>query len=89
MADLELTYSGSLANQKWVSLVDDTLNSNFPCALGSVAAGDVHTCVILDNDELKCFGRNEYGQLGYGDKEIDGMRNQGTVVLLERAEAAE
>ena len=28
-------------------------------------------------------------ELGYGDKEIDGMRNQGAVVLLERAEAAE
>ena len=28
-------------------------------------------------------------ELGYCDKEIDGMRNQGTVVLLERAEAAE
>jgi DNA mismatch repair protein MutH len=38
---LQLTYGGSLANNKWVSLVDKTLNSNFPCGLGSVAAGAV------------------------------------------------
>eukprot|EP01083_Nonionella_stella_P102228 290648_1 len=27
-----------------------------------------HTCAqVLADDELKCFGRNDYGQLGYGD----------------------
>ena len=31
IANLELTYTGSLASHKWVSLVDDTLNDNFPC----------------------------------------------------------
>ncbi len=31
-----------------------------------IEAYDNHTCVILDNDELKCFGNNEYGQLGQG-----------------------
>merc|ERR1711975_44938 len=35
---LELTYSGSLAVNKWVSFVDDTLNAYFPCANGSLAA---------------------------------------------------
>ena len=39
VADLELTYSGSLAQQQWVSLVDQRFNSDQPCALGSVAAG--------------------------------------------------
>jgi len=38
VAHLQLTYGGSLAGDKWVSLVDDTLNSNFPCADGAVAA---------------------------------------------------
>merc|ERR1712196_287895 len=38
VAHLELTYAGTLASDKYVSLVDDTLNSNFPCADGSVAA---------------------------------------------------
>lgn len=25
------------------------------------------TCAILDNDDVKCFGRNDFGQLGIGD----------------------
>merc|ERR1711975_83538 len=34
---LELTYSGSLAVNKWVSFVDDTLNAYFPCANATLA----------------------------------------------------
>ncbi len=29
-----------------------------------IAAGDDHTCAILDNDEVKCWGDNTYGKLG-------------------------
>ena len=29
--------------------------------------GNYSNCAILDNDQLKCWGRNEVGQLGYGD----------------------
>jgi alpha-tubulin suppressor-like RCC1 family protein len=29
--------------------------------------GAHHNCAILDNDTLKCWGRNNYGQLGYED----------------------
>ena len=36
-----------------------------------------HTCAILDNDAVKCWGRNSYGQLGYGDQISRGnMPNQ-------------
>ena len=38
MSGLQLLYTGSLANAKWMSLVDQTLNSNFPCSDGTVAA---------------------------------------------------
>ena len=31
-----------------------------------ISAGDDHTCAVLDNDSLKCWGRGEYGQLGHG-----------------------
>ncbi|CAM9187175.1 unnamed protein product [Pylaiella littoralis] len=34
----------------------------------AVATGWFHTCVILDNFELHCFGRNFDGQLGLGDQ---------------------
>ncbi|XRB12360.1 EGF-like domain-containing protein [Pseudoscourfieldia marina] len=32
-----------------------------------VAAGGTITCAILDNDKVKCWGRNHFGALGYGD----------------------
>jgi len=33
----------------------------------SIAAGNAHTCAILDDNALKCWGWNRYGQLGRGD----------------------
>ncbi len=31
------------------------------------SSGGRNSCAILDNNELKCWGANEYGQLGLGD----------------------
>ncbi len=33
----------------------------------SIAAGSNHTCAVLDNDTVKCWGDNSYGQLGQGN----------------------
>jgi alpha-tubulin suppressor-like RCC1 family protein len=30
----------------------------------AIAAGEKHTCALLDNASVKCWGRNDYGQLG-------------------------
>ena len=30
----------------------------------AIAAGDLHTCAVLDNASVKCWGWNDYGQLG-------------------------
>lgn len=38
----------------------------------SVAAGGLHTCAILNDDSVKCWGYNNYGQLG-----IENTDNKG------------
>eukprot|EP01083_Nonionella_stella_P305074 1062880_1 len=35
--------------------------------VSQIAAGESHTCVLSYSSTVKCFGRNQYGQLGYGD----------------------
>jgi hypothetical protein len=37
----------------------------------AVTTGDVHTCALLDDHNVKCWGDDEFGQLGYGDKRTD------------------
>jgi alpha-tubulin suppressor-like RCC1 family protein len=34
--------------------------------VGSITAGGAHTCAILDNGSVSCWGRNNQGQLGDG-----------------------
>ena len=31
-----------------------------------IAAGGTHTCAVLEDQTLRCWGGNQYGQLGYG-----------------------
>ncbi len=37
-----------------------------------VAPANTHTCALLDNNDVKCWGQNQYGQLGLGHAEIIG-----------------
>ena len=48
-----------------------------------IVGGRYHNCVILDNQELKCWGRNDDGQLGYGDANSrgDGANEMGDNLL--------
>lgn len=79
---------------------DETPASVGPVPLGrtavSIAAGDEHTCALLNTGEIRCWGWSFYGQLGYantatiGDNELPtsvpgvtlGPANQGQAVAV-------
>ena len=39
-----------------------------------VVSGDNHTCALLDDSNIKCWGDNQYGQLGIGSSESMGTK---------------
>jgi len=38
----------------------------------ALALGDRYSCALLENGQVKCWGQNQYGQLGYEDKHDRG-----------------
>ncbi|MEC8142119.1 MAG: hypothetical protein VX071_01360, partial [Candidatus Thermoplasmatota archaeon] len=48
-------------------------NSFVPYANDKVASGIEFTCAILDNGDMKCWGWNGYGTLGYGSDINPGL----------------
>jgi len=55
MADLDAIYLG-----------EDTTTGELYEAT-DISAGEYHTCALLENGEVKCWGYGRYGQLGQGD----------------------
>ena len=48
----------------------------------AVSAGDIHTCAILDNGDLKCWGYDQYGQLGDGGTNTNTNAPSSTAIDL-------
>lgn len=64
---------GNFSNRGTAAGTDSGMGTNLPgVSLGTnrfpkvIGLGYWHTCVILDDDSLKCWGSNSYGQLGLG-----------------------
>lgn len=51
---------------------DETPSAAGPVDLGApaiqLAAGVAHTCALLTNGRVRCWGQGQHGQLGYGNK---------------------
>ena len=60
----DLQYQGDQPNE---------INNLAPVSFGTglyataITAGHTHNCVILNNDKVKCWGWNPFGNLGLGD----------------------
>lgn len=71
-----LNESGQLGLEHANNIGDDEMGDSEPSlTIGNVvqiAAGGRHTCAILDDNTVRCWGRSEYGQLGYGNTENIG-----------------
>ena len=48
----------------------------------AIAAGATHTCILLDNNQVTCFGHGTAGQLGYRNNEDRNAPNE-TIALPE------
>merc|ERR1719433_741942 len=40
--------------------------------IGGMGIGSNHACFVSSNGKMRCFGMNEFGQLGYGDNSNRG-----------------
>ena len=49
-----------------------TNKSQSTIKVSNIVSGEYHTIVLLDNGTVKCWGHNNYGQLGYEDTEDRG-----------------
>eukprot|EP01083_Nonionella_stella_P165814 552662_1 len=56
---------GDEANEMGDILLEIDLGTNFIPM--QIAIGWFHTCALSTANKVKCFGYNEFGQLGYGD----------------------
>ena len=75
-------YSGQLGygNNNYKNAPGDPITLPEGRSAKMIAAGDLHTCVLLDDGQVTCFGYGANGQLGYGDNS-DRNTPDGTITF--------
>jgi len=63
----------ALQESEITSVQANSLNLGEGRLATQIAAGGYFTCVLIDDGSVKCFGNNDYGQLGQGDTDQRGM----------------
>src|SRR5205809_549964 len=78
---------GRVPKHPWLGLGDKVARGGQPSDLGdalpavdlgtgrsaiALSAGESHTCALLDDAAIKCWGANDVGQLGLGDTQSRG-----------------
>ena len=69
-------YSLKLFNLILVLLASSNVRAEIPRTWERVALGSSHTCGILKNKEVLCWGHNYSGQLGLGRESIEGSETR-------------
>ena len=72
---------GDGANEMGTNLVSVALPTDRYAT--SVGAGDAHTCTVVDNGNVYCWGTSTYGALGRGDTTVigDGAGEMGNALV--------
>ena len=79
MTNITFQYDASAASG---SGSGSSSSSSFAHANNKVASGMYHTCAILDNGDLKCWGLDHNGQLGDGGSTTDTTAPSSTAIDL-------
>jgi alpha-tubulin suppressor-like RCC1 family protein len=66
--------------------IDNLIEVALPTGINTIRGGENHTCALLNNGDLRCWGHNLYGQLGYGDQITTGAGNTSSPYPYSRPE---
>ena len=62
-------YASQLGDGTDEDRIEPVLVKGLNSSVQAVAAGDHHTCALIANDEVMCWGKNTRGQLGDGSRD--------------------
>ena len=62
-------YQGQVGDASISNRLSPVAVRGLGAAVVDVATGSNHSCALLDNGEVRCWGENNYGQLGDGSRE--------------------